>query len=112
MTSDAWVDTVRLARDLGDMSLLLPPGITHLMDLPHTMFQAVRNALAFLGFEKLPSDEQPPRDIWMDGKRMKQHIEGVEAARAVKFGGKANKMSDEPIDGPTERNALVDELLV
>lgn len=94
------------------MSLLFPPGITHLMDLPYPMFNAIRNALGFLAFDELPSDERPPRDIWMEPKLLNEHFKKVEAARNARFGNKADKMSDEPIDGPSERNALVDELLV
>lgn len=92
------------------MSLLLPHGVTHLMDLPYNIFNAIRNALAFLGFDELDKDERPDPSIWLDDKSMKKHWKRVESIRKVKYGGKPDNISDVPIDGPVSRNALIDEL--
>lgn len=97
------------------MSLLFPPGITHLMDLPFVMFNAIRNALGFLSFDELPSDERPPRSIWMEPKLLNDHFREVERVRKAKYGGgddSSTDIKDVPIKGPVERNALINELLV
>lgn len=106
------MDTVRIARDLGDMSLLLPRGISHLMDLPYNIFIAVRQALAFLSFEELPTDEQPPREIWLEADEMAKHWKAVKAMRAKKYGTEDDdsSWSDAPLDGPEEQNAAVKEI--
>jgi hypothetical protein len=103
LTGDAWVDTVRIARDLGDTSLLLPDGIDHLADLPSQLFDAVRFALGFLSFDELPKDERPPRNIWMDGPELRKWFKAVERRREEKFGLSKDDMSDQ-IDGPVEEN--------
>lgn len=82
---DVWLDTVRLARDCGDISSLFPPGITRIWDLPHTLFHAIRTSLHFLRFEELPRDEQPPKGIWLDEDKMKQWWREVEQAREDKY---------------------------
>lgn len=61
--------------------------------------------LGFLSFDELPKDETPPRRIWLEGDLMKAHWAEVERARKAKYGGK-----DEAIDGPSERNAAMDDL--
>lgn len=85
------------------MSLLLPDGIDHLLDLPYTHFDAIRDALGYLSFEELPRDERPPRAIWRDPKAIRAWFRDVEAERERKFG--ANKgVYDEPIEGPVSEN--------
>jgi hypothetical protein len=92
------------------VSLLLPPGIEHVDDLPYTFHNALVTALGFLSLEELPKDERPPRRIWFEADLMKEHFRRVEAAREAKYGGGGGKMSDEPIDGPTEKNRAMDDL--
>lgn len=100
---------MRFARDCGDLSILFPPGIQHARDLPYTIFDAIKLALVWLSYEELESDERPPKAIWLDHKEMKQWFKAVNRRRREKWGLKGE--GDGEIDGPTERNALADELL-
>jgi hypothetical protein len=101
-----WLDTVRIARDLGDVSALLPEGVRSLADAPYPVHDAIVAALHFLKYEELPKDEQPPKRIWFDGEAMQQWVANVERRRKEKYSGK-----DEP-SGPTEENDAADDLLV
>lgn len=94
MTDEAWLDTVRIARDCGDISSLFPPGVKRLWDLPWTLHQAVRMALLFLSFEELPDEERPPKHIWLDTEKMKEHAAWVKRKR--KAAAKGEDMSDMP----------------
>lgn len=105
------MDTVRIARDLGDVSVLFPEGVKSLTELPYTIFDAIRQGLTFLKFQEMDEDEQPPREIWLDTKRLKEHMEMVTRTRKAKYGGgDADDIRDVPIDGPVEENALIAEL--
>lgn len=101
------MDYVRFARDCGDLTILYPPGIEHARDLPFTIFDAIKFALYWLSFEELEKEERPPKDIWLDAKLMSRWFKAVNKRRREKYGLK----DEDGIDGPTERNALVDELL-
>lgn len=95
------------------MTLLMPSGITMLHDLPYSMWEALRLALVFNSWAELPKEEQPPKSIWFDGKELKEHWKAVERMRKAKFSGKeddSTDIRDKPIDGPTSRNAMMDEL--
>lgn len=81
MVDDAWLGTVRIARDAGNISSLFPPGITNLCDLPFTLHNAIRMALFFLKFEELLEKEQPPRKIWLDPDKLEAWWDEVKAAR-------------------------------
>jgi hypothetical protein len=83
------------------VSLLLPEGIEHLADLPYVMFNAIRDALGYLGFDELPTDERPPRSIWDSGKELRRWFKAVEVRREEKFGLKSG---DKQIEGPVEEN--------
>ncbi len=102
---EAWLNLVRVARDLGDISSLFPPGIERLFDLPYTIHNAIVNALGFLGFEDLPPKERPPKKIWLDGKKMKAWFAEVDAKRKAEMEGHGDQpaMTD---------NALKDRLLI
>lgn len=103
MTGEAWLDTVRLARDFGDVSQLLPDGINHFTDLPHTIFDAIRAAAIILSFEELPQDEQPPRRIWLDGDKLAAFMDDVRAKRRRDLGG--NDIED-PVDNQAAADLL------
>lgn len=103
---EAWLNTVRLARDLGDISSLFPKGITRLVDLPHTLHAAIRMAMFFVSFEKLPRDEQPPRQIWLDKRKMDEWWKAVEQRREEKYNPNKVDTSDMP------ENAMLKELIV
>jgi hypothetical protein len=110
LTDDAWLDTVRIARDLGDVSVLFPPGVTSLTELPHSLFDAIRLGLTFLRFEEMDEDEQPPREIWLDNKRLTEHMKMVRRMRKEKYDGGSEDIASVPIDGPSEQNAMLDEM--
>lgn len=101
-----WLDHVRFARDCGDLTLLFPDNITVVRELPYNIFDAIKLALVFLQYEELESDERPPKKIWLDGKAMSGWWKAVRRRREEKYSGKS-----QDIEGPTERNAMVDELL-
>lgn len=83
---EAWLDTVRIARDCGDISSLFPPGITRLCDLPHTLHRAIRMALYFLSFENIIEEQdKPPKHLWLDGEKMEEWW------RAVRERGRGDK---------------------
>lgn len=114
IVSDTWLDHVRLARDLGNLKLLLPEGIDDIWDLPYPLFEAIKLALVFLRYEELPGDEQPPNSIWLDADEMGKWWKAVDRRRKEKYGLKSDDddIRDVPIDGPVERNAAVNDLLV
>lgn len=92
------------------MSQLFPEGITKLDDLPYTHFDAILTGLQFLAFEELIKEERPPRDIWMEPKKLKEHFDLVERRRKAKYGGDDGDIRDVPIDGPVEQNDVMKEL--
>lgn len=85
------------------MSALLPDGITHLLDLPSTLFDAIRDALGYLDFDELPRDERPPRAIWRDTRALRKWFKKVEAKREAEMRGDKS-IADEEIDGPVSHN--------
>lgn len=69
------------------------------------LFNALRQALAFLSMDELPLDERPPRSIWLVPKKMKKWWKAVEVRRKQKLGLKSDgRMEDEPIEGPVSKN--------
>lgn len=86
------------------MSALLPEGIDKLHDIPVGMFDAIRMALGFLGFDELPKDERPPRRIWLDNDAMRSHWAYVEQRRKEKYG-------DGDDDGEYESNSAAKDLI-
>lgn len=103
MADEAWVDTVRLAREMGDVSQLLPDGIRSLRDIPFRLQQAIKAALMFLGFEELQSEDIPPRNIWLDGEALSEHFD--EIRRRHKERGSGREIED-PV-----KNGAIDLLI-
>jgi hypothetical protein len=66
---DAWVDTVRIARDFGTVAELLPDGIEDVRD-SRTSSRRSAPRCVILSFDELPEDERPPRRIWNDGEKL------------------------------------------
>lgn len=95
---------MRLARDCGTVAELFPPGVDHLFELPHTLFDLIQQALRFLDFEELPRDERPPKSIWEDPEAMTAHFEMVEARRKEK--AKGNDIED-PVENEAAKDLLV-----
>lgn len=85
---------MRIVRDTGNVSLLLPDGIDHLVDAPHTLHEAIVAGLRWLRFEELPSDEQPAKRIWLQSERMADHWSHVERMREDRYG--LDRGSDDP----------------
>lgn len=67
------------------MSLLLPDGIDHLGECPHTLHEAILTALRILQYEEFPKDERPPRNIWMDSEKLAEWWKEVDAKREAKY---------------------------
>jgi hypothetical protein len=99
---DAWLTTVRIARDAGDISSLFPKGITRLVDLPHPLFTNISLALTFLKWMELPDDEQPPRSMWLDDEKITAWFREVKRNRE-------NKMKGEDY-GSMPQNAVLKEV--
>jgi hypothetical protein len=78
------------------VSQLLPEGWS-LADAPYVWFESVRFALMALGFEELPSDERPPRRIWLDGKRLDDWWSEVKKNREAQTRGEDRHIED-PVD--------------
>lgn len=89
------------------MSRLFPPGITHLADLPHTLHDAISKGLAFVSFDELPSDERPPRKIWLDSERLDEWFKAVEKRRKEKYGGDGDKDIEDPVENEAARSLIV-----
>jgi hypothetical protein len=104
MSDEAWIDTVRLARDLGDVSQLLPDGVRSLRDIPWRLQQAIKTALMYLGFEELPPEDVPPRNIWSDGPLLREHFDRVRTRHEERSSGR--EIEDET------RNATIEMLVV
>lgn len=94
LLDDAWLDTVRIARDFGTVRELYPPGITDMRELPYPWFDAIRRAIQFLSFDELEKDERPPRSIWLDSERLTEHFEWVEIRRKEKYSDKGETIED------------------
>ena len=105
MRDPAWLATVRLARDAGDIGSLFPPGIERLIDLPFTIQNALLAALGFLSFDELPEDERPPERIWLDGDRMKAWWTEVKRLRKAKMEGHGDQAK-------MAKNSLTNRLFV
>jgi hypothetical protein len=104
---EAFLDTVRLAREFGDVSQLLPAGVEHVRDLPHTLFEAYRVALMFLSFDELPEDERPPRRIWHDGEALREHFEAVKRSRRREAEGHGSTRIEDPVDNQAAKELIV-----
>lgn len=107
MTDEAWIDTVRLARDMGTVRELFPKGIDDIRDLPHTCFNAIRLGLTFLGFEELPEEDIPPRRIWMDGEKLEEHFNAVRARRKAQAEGKDTPEIEDPVENEAAAGLIV-----
>jgi hypothetical protein len=91
------------------MSLLLPDGVDSLYDIPYTIQEAITLALFFLSFSELPSEEQPPREIWLDADEMNKWWKAVKRKRRREAG--LDDDIDQDIVGPVEHNDAVKDLM-
>ncbi len=91
---DAWLATVKIARDVGQISSLFPDGIKRLWDLPYTLFNNIRLALIFLSWqENLPKKEVPPKKMWLDEEKLTMWWAEVEANREREAKGEGDTLS-------------------
>lgn len=95
---------MRIARDLGTVSHLLPDGIRSLRDAPYRLHQAIKAGLMFLSFEELPEEDMPPRNIWLDGEKLSEWFDDVRRRHKEKASGRE-------IEDP-QHNAALDMLIV
>jgi hypothetical protein len=99
---------VRLARDTGSMSDLYPPGVSSLLDLPAPLYDAIRKALIFAGFDEIPDEDRPPREIWLNSRKLREFFAEVRRKRKAGVRG-----DDWPSEGDIEdpvTNPLATEL--
>jgi len=78
---------VRLARDFGTIDRLFPPEFRDLNDLPYALADMLHQALTYLGFEEFDADEQPPRRIWEDPRKMREWFKEIRRKRKREVGG-------------------------
>lgn len=100
------MDTVRLARELGDVSGLLPTGIATLREIPHPLLEAIKAALIFLSFEELQAEDRPARSIWTNTELLNAHFDAVRRRHETQYGGGGREASEE------RRNSALDLMVV
>ena len=100
---EVWLSLVRVARDAGDISSLLPAGISNLADAPYTIHNAIMAGLQFLSFEELRESERPPKKIWLDGDKMTAWFEDVKRMREAEAKGHGDQSQ-------MDRSPLAEEL--
>jgi hypothetical protein len=68
---------------MGTVDRLFPPGVTDLLDVPHTIFRAIHHALDVLTWREnlLRGEEEPPKRIWLDPEKLREYFEDLDAAR-------------------------------
>lgn len=67
------------------------------------LHDAIVVGIRYLSWEELPSEERPPRGIYLDNEKLKAHFKKVEKAREEKYGGKDG--SNREIEDPVENDA-------
>jgi hypothetical protein len=96
---------VRIARDFGGVSELLPPVVKNLRDCPWRWFEAIRLAMFFLSFEELPEEDRPPKKIWLDNEAMESHFAALKAKR------KREAEGDTTLEGESVQNTAARDLI-
>lgn len=108
MTDEAWIGTVRIARDLGNVATLLPPFVRTLHDLPYRLFEAIQMALMVCGWQdNLEEKEQPPKSIWLNARKLRDHMENVRRNRKREMEGKGSHDIEDPVDNEAARDLIV-----
>jgi hypothetical protein len=104
------LDTIRIARDFGTVSQVLPQGLS-LYDAPHTFVEAIRSTIVFLGWQdNLESKEIPPKRVWLDAKKLDAWFKDVKAKREDEMKGRSN--TAEGWDGDMVQNDAVRQMIV
>lgn len=77
-------------------------------DLPYPVHDAISKGLAFVGFDELPSDERPPKSIWLDSEKLEEWFDAVEKRRKEKYGdGKDNNDIEDPVENEAAKGLIV-----
>lgn len=106
MRDEAWVDTVRLARDFGTVSELFPRWCTDLRDLPYPLFEAITSACVVLSWDELLEHERPPERMWDSGDQLKEWFEQVKRNREAEAKGEKRAIED-PVENDAAKGLLV-----
>lgn len=88
------------------MSQVLPAGVS-LKDAPHSLFDAIRQAVIFLGFQDLPEDEKPDRKIWHDTEKLEAHFEAVKRRWEERMDPKGSGEVEDPVDNAAAKGLLI-----
>lgn len=104
MTGEAWIDTVRLARDFGGIGTLLPPGVKGLWDMPYCLVRPIRFALMVMSWDQLDDHERPPRRIWHDGKALREWMASMDRER--RRDADPDKRIDDPVQNPAVKDLI------
>jgi hypothetical protein len=112
MTSEAWIDTVRVARDMGHgLRDLLPRWARSVADAPYSLVEHISFALTVLRWrENLDEHEIPPRKIWQDGDALRAWFDRVRDDRKREMRGESPDRSQEiedPVQNEAARGLLV-----
>lgn len=104
-----WLDTLRVAKEHGNLDALLPPGVRNWRDCPHTIFEAVRLGHIFLSFEELPEDERPARRIWLDPAQLTAWFDDVKRRRESQSSGSRDwdRSIEDPVSNEAARGLIV-----
>lgn len=98
---------MRLARDVGSVSDVLPEGQA-LGDCPYRTFDALLHGLAFLSFEELPKEDRPPKRLWLDGEKLDEWFQDVRARQRRDAEAQARGQDiEDPVDQRGARSRLV-----
>lgn len=79
---------MRIVRETGNVSLLLPEGIDHIADAPHTLHDAMVMGLRVLDWQENldhEEDEMPPRRIWLNQEKLGDWFSNVRRKRKEKY---------------------------
>lgn len=86
----------------------MPDWCDGIHDMPYLLFDRLLMARVFISYDEvLPKEEQPPKRIWLDTKKLKVWFEEVDRKREAKMKGDSSE-----IEGPVDRNPAAAELIV
>lgn len=78
-------------------------------DLPYTVHDAISKGIMFTGFDELPSEEQPPKSIWLDQDRLQEWFDAVRKRRDEKYGTDSAEKGqiEDPVDNAAAKGLIV-----
>lgn len=107
MTDEAWIGTVRIARDIGGVHTLFPRHVRSLLDLPHRLFEAIQMGLMVCSWQdNLEEKEQPPRSIWLDPRKLRAHMNEVRSNRKREAEGKGRGEIEDPVENAAAKGLI------